>query len=846
MLISLLSQLGGRRCCFVYELRAKATSPKLDKVPVNAHGFDIDHTQPANWTTGEEAFALALSMPPGPTGHPRGVGISLSESLGVGCIDLDACAILDADGRVVGWSQFAIAMCARFPGAAFEVSQSGKALHILFTYDPARVPEHRTRKKDLAGLECYTRNRFIALTGNGLVGDLRTDCTESLQKLIADYLPEPVGAKDADWFTEPYAGWRGGGTDDQIIFGMLNRRSAASAFGGAASFRDLWEGNTDALAHHFPDSTGSNAYDRSAADQALANHLAYACGYNSEHVLRLMHRSALTRDKYDRDDYLPRTITRAVAGRREEAEAKARDSLAQGTSAPPPPLPVGITGIPKAQHRCTDQANAERLQQRHGDRLIACAGTFYASDGKRWKADDQLPQRFACELSKMVRDEAKAVRVKMAEVQASPQVAEYLAHPRKNEPQGAELFDLEQLADALDKWSIKCEMKSTQDAALGLLKKLLSVDVDQLDADPWLLNCENGTVDLRTGQLREHRSADFITRLAPVKYDPAAKAPRFRQFLDEIFAGDAVLIAFLARWFGYATTGSVREEKLVFHWGKGSNGKTTLIETIESVLGDYATTAPPELLTAKNGERHPAEIADLHGRRMVTASESEDGAKLREAFIKQTTGGDRLKGRRFYGQWFEFSPTHKLQLLTNHKPEIRGSDFAIWRRILLVPYMQKFGSPEQVGSGDADRLGDPTLKESLKAELTGVLAWIVNGAHEWYLQGGLRPPPVVLAASNDYRTEQDRVGEFIRDSCRLDIKAWSTVGALYQAYQMWCNEAGIHPLSRQRFMREVERSVPGFQTLKRGGVRGATGIALVAAAFGGFAPAMAVPPPPQP
>jgi putative DNA primase/helicase len=338
---------------------------------------------------------------------------------------------------------------------------------------------------------------------------------------------------------------------------------------------------------------------------------------------------------------------------------------------------------------------------------------------------------------------------------------------------------------------------------------------------------------LRTGRLREHRAEDFITKLAPVAYDPSADAPRFRQFLNEIFVSDSSLIGFLARWFGYAGTGSVREEKIVFHWGKGSNGKTTLIETIESVLGDYATTAPPGLLTAKNGdERHPAEIADLHGRRMVTASESEEGAKLREAFIKQTTGGDRLKGRRLYGQLYQFKPTHKLQLLTNHKPEIRGSDFAIWRRILLVPYTQKFGSQEQITNGDANRLGDPTLKEALKSELPGVLTWIVNGAREWYERGGLRPPAVVLAASNDYRTEQDRVGEFIRECCRLDIAAWSPVSHLYNSYQLWCNETGIHALSRRRFMSEIERSVPGYQNRKQGGARGVVGVALIPQTFG--------------
>lgn len=626
----------------------------------------------------------------------------------------------------------------------------------------------------------------------------------------------------------PVPGWSGPTDDAELIRIACELRTRPDErFGGPVHFAMLWSANEEWLARQYPPdaSEQGQTYSRTRADMALAGELAYLSGSDRARMGRLMLASGVARDDDDwRDRKMWRAIDEAVATKK---QWHFMQSVPTGTPT------LTSAPIPKAQHRCTDQANAERLQQRYGDKLIACAGTFYAWDGKRWKADDALPQRFACELSKVVRDEADAVLAEAAAAQgaiSTDDIRAHLQHPRLSSvaatPDGARLFELEEVAKALTKWSKDCEMKAKQDAALGLLKKLLAVDVDQLDADPWLLNCENGTVDLRTGQLREHRAADFITRLAPVVYDPAAQAPRFRQFLREIFADDAAVVDFLARWFGYAATGSVREEKLVFHWGQGRNGKTTLIETVESVLGDYATTAPPGLLTAKNAdERHPAEIADLHGRRMITASESEDGAKLREAFMKQTTGGDRLKGRRLYGQLFQFRPTHKLQLLTNHKPEIRGSDFAIWSRILLVPYLRKFGTPAQLASGEADQLGDPMLKETLKGELPGVLAWIVDGARQWNASG-LRPPDVVLAASSEYRSEQDRIGEFVRDCCRLDIHAWVAVALLYRAYQSWCVEGGMHPLSRRRFMSEVGRTVPGFQNQKQGGARGVVGIAL--------------------
>jgi putative DNA primase/helicase len=496
-----------------------------------------------------------------------------------------------------------------------------------------------------------------------------------------------------------------------------------------------------------------------------------------------------------------------------------------------------VLPIPKAQHPCSDQANAERLQKRYGERLIACAGTFHTWDEKRWNVDDGLAQRFACELSKMIRGEIATMQTRIAEAQrAIPEVEmrAYLEHPRINPldktETGREFIQLKQVLEALEKWSRNCEMKATQDAALGLLKKLLAVDAKQLDFDQWLLNCENGTLDLRTGELREHRASDFITKLAPVRFDPTAKAPRFQAFLLEIFADNQSLIEFIQRWFGYCATGITHEHCLVIHWGAGSNGKSTLINSVVSVLGDYATTAPTGLLTAKNSDsRHPAEIAKLQGKRLVTASESEDGAKLREAFVKEITGGDTLTARRMYGDWFDFLPTHKLQLLTNHKPQIRGSDHGIWRRLRLVPYAVKFGSAAEVSAGEVACLKEPTLGEALENEKAGILNWIIEGARRWHAEG-LQAPGVVLEASREYRGEQDRLGEFIRDCCRLDRQRRQPLPALYGAYKDWCREAGIeYPVTRQRFVDELEQRVPGFERPKKSnGVNYVKGMALTA------------------
>jgi putative DNA primase/helicase len=332
----------------------------------------------------------------------------------------------------------------------------------------------------------------------------------------------------------------------------------------------------------------------------------------------------------------------------------------------------------------------------------------------------------------------------------------------------------------------------------------------QFDQDSFLFNVINGTVDLRTGELRKHRQKDWITREAPVIYDPTAEALRFEQFLLEIMEGDTSRVDFLQRWFGYCATGETSEQKMVLHIGPGANGKSTLLDAVASVFGEYAGTAPPNLLTAPTSDRHPAEIADLAGRRLVTAHESDEGSILREALLKQATGGDRLKARFMRQDFFEFSPTHKLQLLTNHKPTVRGQDYALWRRLLLVWYRVSFGSTQDVIAGLAAKERDLSLGRKLAEERFGIFNWVVKGAVEWY-KNGLNPPDSVIEASAAYRIEQDRLLLFVADVCILDPTVFTPINGpfgLYGAYTRWCKDNGYHSIASSRFANEIER-VPG-------------------------------------
>ncbi len=303
----IFAALAGRRCFITWRPVPIPDKPgKFDKVPYDVFtGRDSNAQDPATWVTAEQARDYVA--------QDVHVGIVLRDNPGLFCVDLDGA--LQEDNT---WSAFAQWALSCFPGACVEVSYSGRGLHIFGTCGP--IPEHRTKpvKARPFPIELYTRKRFIALSGGHMTGNPLVDHTAAVLGVIAHCLPEPVETDGDDWTTGPWAGWRGGGTDEQIIAGMMNRAGAHAIFGDGASFADLWTANADALGAAYPPNANSRkheAFDRSSADQALANHLAWATGWDCERTERLMWGSALARGKWDRDDYLRRTIKRAVAGK---------------------------------------------------------------------------------------------------------------------------------------------------------------------------------------------------------------------------------------------------------------------------------------------------------------------------------------------------------------------------------------------------------------------------------------------------------------------------------------------------------------------------------------------------
>jgi putative DNA primase/helicase len=311
---------------------------------------------------------------------------------------------------------------------------------------------------------------------------------------------------------------------------------------------------------------------------------------------------------------------------------------------------------------------------------------------------------------------------------------------------------------------------------------------NQLDQDPLLFNCANGTLDLRTGQLRAHRREDLLTKLAPVTYDPNAQCPRWLKFLDWAMRGNASLVGYLQRVTGYCLTGDVGEQSLWFFHGAGANGKSTFLGVVLELLGDYGLQTVSDLLMAKKNESHPTERADLFGKRFAAAIEAEEGKRIAESLMKQMTGGDRIRARKLFKDFFEFLPSHKIVLAANHKPEVRGTDHAVWRRIKLVPWNAT------IAEADKDR----DLPQKLKTELPGILNWALRGCLDWQ-ENGMDEPKEVKEATAEYRKEQDSVEHFLTSCCHVDPKdpAVKVQGrTLWQLYVDW---SGANDLSEKAF-----------------------------------------------
>ena len=392
----------------------------------------------------------------------------------------------------------------------------------------------------------------------------------------------------------------------------------------------------------------------------------------------------------------------------------------------------------------TPLGTAERFVYEHGNNIRYCQpwGQWLVWNGQRWCRDESSEvHRLAVETVRSIRKHAKSVSD-------------------------------EDLRAKMEVHSRRCETSNSLDGILSLAEKQAGIPIlpGEFDRDGMLFNCPNGTIDLRTGLLRSHSREDLITKISLVEYRPNEECPTWLNFLNQILNDDAALIDFMQKAIGYSLTGDVTEKALFFLHGKGDNGKTTLVEAVRRIMGEYAGAVDIEALMKKasNSDKERA-TADLAGKRFATSSEAGQGETLHEARIKHLTGMGRLVGRRIYGASFEFDPQFKLFIDANHKPHISGTDQAIWNRLRLIPFNVSIPKDQQ----------DKSLLVKLAAESPGILAWAVQGCLRWRAEG-LGAPVAVAQATESYRDEMDPVADFVAECCDDEPEATETFSDLYK------------------------------------------------------------------
>jgi len=652
-----------------------------------------------------------------------GIGFVFTKDDPYAGMDLDGCRDPQTE-EIAPWARAIVDYLRSYT----EVSPSGAGVKI-FARGALPAGVHR------AAIEAYDCGRYFTFTGLHVAGTPRTieDRDAEINVLYTWLKANEAEGRPSRLAPVPV------GLDDAALIEKARRAA------NGAQFDRLWSGDW------------SDYPSQSEADLALCSRLAFWTGGERERIDRLFRQSGLYREKWDEPHFADgRTYGAATIDRSLSADgtfysggiqrAGPPASNEHGSPSPPPRFPR------------TDSGNAELFARVYGERLR------HDHRRKRWLV-------WAGHWWKPDVDE-KVLRLAKAAARHRYEAAAIIEDLREREAEA--------------RWAISSESRMRLDATLSLAKaeRPIADAGDGWDADPWLFGVFNGVVDLRTGDLRPGRPEDRITMRCSVDYDPEADCPRWQRFLQEVFGGDDELVDYMWRASGYSLTGETGEQCHFICWGFGWNGKTTFQRVQREVMGDYAANTPFSTLEMTSRYSIPNDLAALHGRRLVTASELNEAVRLNEARLKMLAGEDPVTARFLHGEFFTFVPVAKFWLSVNHKPIVNDDSTGFWRKVRLIPFTQSF-------EGRADK----NLKAALKAEYPGILAWMVRGCLEWQKRG-LAPPDVVKAATEEYRAESDPVAAFLRERCITDPRYLVKASALYRAYQDWSEEAGLKERER--------------------------------------------------
>ncbi len=682
-------------------------------------------TDPSTWVGFEEALRFHHA-----DSRTEGIGYVTTEDDGIVGIDIDHCRD-PKTGHTEQWAKDIVLELDSYT----EVTPSQSGLRV---YVKGKLPAKRHKQAFESGaVEMYETSRYFTVTGWHVSNDTPATINERQDELISVYRRVYPGPLKKPKKSKPQKTAKKL-TDEEIIERACNAKNGEK-------FSLLWEGKWEDVVRE----DGSRYPTQSEADLALVAMLAFWTNGDAERMNELFEESGLYRDKWDERHY---------GDGRTYGEGTIEKVLDEWDGEGYTPELEKSDNGKKPDFTWTDLGNARRLVERHGKDLQYCYPwrCWMVWDGQRWVKDETGEiRRRAKETMQALRKEAGAAGNAKLQKFATSSLS---LHRRK-------------------------AMIETAQSEPGI-----PIAPQNLDTDTHLLNCRNGTLDLRTGKLREHRREDFITKMVPVDYDSQATCPLWDAFLERIMAGNKNLIRFLQRAIGYSLTGDISEQVLFLFYGTGANGKSTFLETIRFVLGDYSNSTEFSTFLERRNDAIRNDVAMLVGARFVTATEVGQGRRLDEALVKQMTGRDTITARFLYGEFFHFMPMLKVFLAANRKPTIRGAEHAIWRRIRLVPFTVEIPEKER----------DKHLLDKLCKEVAGILRWAVEGCLDWQ-KHGLRAPVEVTEATTEYRQEMDALADFFADRVLKVPGGRTPVGELYKAYEKWCESNSQDPVKKKTF-----------------------------------------------
>lgn len=692
-------------------------------------------------------------------GDYDGIGFVFSRQDNYIGIDIDKCVV---DGKTNAFATEIIDTLDSYT----EFSPSGNGIHIIIKGSLPQSVLGTGRKNTKHGLEIYSYGRFFTFTGNRENSNDVYDRTDELAEVFEQYF------------------------DDSDIQGRVNlaefEKDEIKISNEALWERMFRSKNGDEIRSMYNGNLIND--DHSATDLALCNHLAFWTGKSATRMDAMFRETSLIRDKWDvihfsdtNETYGERTIGVAISStsttildNKQQFEEFSFDFIHEDVA-------EVVEDKPKRKFKLTEMGNAERIAYEYGHviKYINDIGWFIW-DGKRWKVDTK---------KEIERITAKVLR---------------------------SLSKSEDEAEA--KWSRMCERRNIRMNSIKDLMPLVPGERTDFDKHKYLLNVENGIVDLKTGKLQQHDRELGLTKITNIAFDENAKCPEWLKFLDQIFLGDQALVEYMQRLIGYSLTGDISEQIMMFLVGGGSNGKSTFINTIKDLMGDYGKQAKSDTFIKKKESGANNDIARLVGSRFVSAIESEEGEKLADSFVKQITGGEPVLARFLRQEFFEFIPEFKVFFTTNHKPIIGGLDEGIWRRVKLIPFNLSLPAHKR----------DKRLPEKLSLEMPGILNWAIDGCMKWQ-QDGLKEPKVVAEATGKYKDDMDILAPFLDEICYVDERENESImieaKELYNTYERWCFNSGERSLGNRSFYRMLETK--GFgKTKGTGNKTFLTGITL--------------------